>query len=619
MSSDSTSSEEPDSPDYVPGPKEPEQAPLSPDYVTGPEYPEYLAPSDEEVPIKDQPYAVADSHIALSLGYVVDSDPEEDLEEDSEDGPVDYPPDGGDGDDDDSSNDDEKEEEASEEEEAEEEEEHMAPANSVVARVVNHVPSSEETEPFETDESAATPPSPPACRTTARISIRPEAPMPFPSEDEVERLLALPPPPPPSPLISLSPPSAEERLARCLAAPALPSSPLPIVPHPYGSPNHVHAPPGFRAAMGRLRASSPSTHHPLHPSPPLPPPPSSLHLPPHVPTSLPLPLSPLPLLPALLFIPPPVDRREDIPEAELPPRKRLCLTALTSRYEVGESSTTAPRPTGGHRIYYGFIGTLDVKTRHQRAEEVSYGIRDVWVDPTEAVEEVAPTTLEEVNARVTELTAVQEQDIHDIYDVIEDTQDRQTQLFQRVDGLVEDRQFHYETARLLDQEALLSAALGQIQALQARDQTHADDREGTASTAVGLVFSFLVSDNHNNMPPRRSSATARVAAADAAATPMTAAAVEQLIKARVSATLVRTPRECTYKDFLNCKPLSFKGTEGVVVLSQWFEKMESVFHISNCAVENQVKFATYTFLGNALTWWNSHMKTVTQDVTYAMD
>ncbi|GKB18512.1 reverse transcriptase domain-containing protein [Tanacetum coccineum] len=42
--------------------------------------------------------------------------------------------------------------------------------------------------------------------------------------------------------------------------------------------------------------------------------------------------------------------------------------------------------------------------------------------------------------------------------------------------------------------------------------------------------------------------------------------------------------------------------------------MESVFHISNCAVENQVKFATCTFLGNALTWWNSHMKTVSQDV-----
>ncbi|GKG56382.1 hypothetical protein Tco_0579706, partial [Tanacetum coccineum] len=68
-----------------------------------------------------------------------------DLEEDSEDGPVDYPADGGDGDDDDSSDDDEEEEEASKEEEAEEEEEeeeHLAPADSVVAPVVDHVPSS---------------------------------------------------------------------------------------------------------------------------------------------------------------------------------------------------------------------------------------------------------------------------------------------------------------------------------------------------------------------------------------------------------------------------------------------------------------------------------------------
>ncbi|GKF71150.1 hypothetical protein Tco_0207264, partial [Tanacetum coccineum] len=176
----------PASPNYVPGPEEPEQAPLLPDYVTGPEYPEYLAPYDEEVPVEDQPYDVVDSPIALSLGYVAVSDPEED----SKDGPVDYPADGGDGDDDDSSDDDEEEEEASEEEEeAKEEEEHLAPADSVIAPVVDHVPSSKETEPFKTDESVATPPSPSACRTTARISIRPEAPMPFPSEEEVERLL----------------------------------------------------------------------------------------------------------------------------------------------------------------------------------------------------------------------------------------------------------------------------------------------------------------------------------------------------------------------------------------------------------------------------------------------
>ncbi|GKA87792.1 reverse transcriptase domain-containing protein [Tanacetum coccineum] len=33
------------------------------------------------------------------------------------------------------------------------------------------------------------------------------------------------------------------------------------------------------------------------------------------------------------------------------------------------------------------------------------------------------------------------------------------------------------------------------------------------------------------------------------------------------------------------------GTEGVVELTQWFERMETVFHISNCPVENQVILA----------------------------
>ncbi|GKB04366.1 putative reverse transcriptase domain-containing protein [Tanacetum coccineum] len=81
---------------------------------------------------------------------------------------------------------------------------------------------------------------------------------------------------------------------------------------------------------------------------------------------------------------------------------------------------------------------------------------------------------------------------------------------------------------------------------------------------------------------------------------------------------VPTARECTYSDFLKCQPLNFKGTEGVVGLTQWFEKMESVFHISNCTVACQIKFATCTLLGNALTWWNSYVKTVGHDAAYGM-
>ncbi|GKB76352.1 putative reverse transcriptase domain-containing protein [Tanacetum coccineum] len=125
-------------------------------------------------------------------------------------------------------------------------------------------------------------------------------------------------------------------------------------------------------------------------------------------------------------------------------------------------------------------------------------------------------------------------------------------------------------------------------------------------------------------------------------TPMTDAQIKALIERGVAAALaerdadrsknsndshdsgtgrrrqVSTIRECTYTDYLKFQPLNFKGTEGVVGLTQWLENMESVFHISNCTVACQVKFVTCTLQGNALTWWNSHVRTVRHDVAYAM-
>ncbi|GKD64360.1 reverse transcriptase domain-containing protein [Tanacetum coccineum] len=77
-------------------------------------------------------------------------------------------------------------------------------------------------------------------------------------------------------------------------------------------------------------------------------------------------------------------------------------------------------------------------------------------------------------------------------------------------------------------------------------------------------------------------------------------------------------RECSYSEFLKCKPLDFKGTEGVVGLTRWFEKMESVFSISNCTASCQVKFATCTLQDDALTWWNAHVKTTTPEAAHAM-
>nr|GEZ66709.1 hypothetical protein [Tanacetum cinerariifolium] len=50
---------------------------------------------------------------------------------------------------------------------------------------------------------------------------------------------------------------------------------------------------------------------------------------------------------------------------------------------------------------------------------------------------------------------------------------------------------------------------------------------------------------------------------------------------------MHTTRPCYYADFMKCHQLNFKGTEGAVGLTRWIEKMESVFNISGCAVENQ--------------------------------
>ncbi|GKC68730.1 hypothetical protein Tco_1101328 [Tanacetum coccineum] len=130
----------PPSPAYAPDPMELEDH--VPVYVLEPAYPEYLD--------------------------------EEDLEED----PADYPADGGDDDDDESSDDQEDEEE---------EEEHLAPADFTAAAslVVDPVPSVEETDPFKTDESVVTPPPPPPVyHTTARMFIRAQTPISFPSEAE---------------------------------------------------------------------------------------------------------------------------------------------------------------------------------------------------------------------------------------------------------------------------------------------------------------------------------------------------------------------------------------------------------------------------------------------------
>ncbi|GJR71454.1 reverse transcriptase domain-containing protein [Tanacetum coccineum] len=68
----------------------------------------------------------------------------------------------------------------------------------------------------------------------------------------------------------------------------------------------------------------------------------------------------------------------------------------------------------------------------------------------------------------------------------------------------------------------------------------------------------------------------------------------------------------------SCNPHDFKGTEGAIGLTDWFEKMEFVFHISDCAESWQVKYATCTLQDEALTWWNSYVKTMNSEAAYSI-
>ncbi|GJV41494.1 hypothetical protein Tco_1419934 [Tanacetum coccineum] len=287
-------------------------SPIEIPFVPEPEYPEYLVPSEDEAPMEDQPLPADASPVALSPGYVPDTDPEEDSEEEH----ADYPADGGDGDDEPSDDDaDDDEEPFEDEDEDEEEEEHLAPADSSAIPMVDPVPSAGDTEAFETDESAPTPRAPqiriPFAQTRlrrARKSVRPEPPMSA---------------------------SMEARIAEHAAAPTPPlpvvSSPLPLPSPLTTSPTDTGAPLGYRAAGILMRAAVASP--------------------------------PLPL--------PPTSPRTDIPEADMPPRKRACLTTPAPGYEIGESSAAGAARQPG-----------------------STPAIDTWDEIVEAMMEIAPTTLE---------------------------------------------------------------------------------------------------------------------------------------------------------------------------------------------------------------------------------
>ncbi|GKF24312.1 hypothetical protein Tco_0076634, partial [Tanacetum coccineum] len=261
------------------------------------------------------------------------------------------------------------------------------------------VPTVELISPPEGTKPVIPPPSTDISTTGARITIRLQDSISLPPEADVERLLAMPTPSP-SPPISLSPSSSGERLTRCMT-PSTHSSPPPL-------PSPLLPSSGYPTQIQTLRIASTQA-----------------------------------LIDAVTA------------------RKRLCLSTLGSRYEIGESSIA--RPIEGRGIDYGFVSTVDAEARRQGISEVGYSIRDTWVDPAEAVHEIASMTVGEVNTRVTKLAELHERNTQDLYALLEDAQDGRTRISQRVamdsqrvNLLMGDKMTLQETVWIVEEEAYAS-------------------------------------------------------------------------------------------------------------------------------------------------------------------
>ncbi|GJY43677.1 putative reverse transcriptase domain-containing protein [Tanacetum coccineum] len=128
------------------------------------------------------------------------------------------------------------------------------------------------------------------------------------------------------------------------------------------------------------------------------------------------------------------------------------------------------------------------------------------------------------------------------------------------------------------------------------------------------------------MPPKRTSTSEAPA--------MTQAAIKKLVADSVSASLeaqaanmantnnttrlreAPVARKCSYKEFMSCQPINFKGTEGVVGLIRWFKRTELVFSRSNYIKDCKVKFATGTLTKEALSWGNSFAQPIGIEEAY---
>nr|GEU58788.1 reverse transcriptase domain-containing protein [Tanacetum cinerariifolium] len=401
---------------------------------------------------------------------------------------------------------------------------------------------------------------------------------------EVSRLLAIPTPSP-LPLTSYS-------------------SPLLQIPSPPLSASSTHLL-GYHAAMIQLRDKSPSTSHLLPLLPPI--------VLPHTRASM---ATMRAVAPSTYIL---------APRSETPPSGTPSLLPIP----LPTSSPPLLLPSTDHRADVLEV-TLPPQKRRDPDREIGYGITDVWEDPDEIAEEIPTTDVAELSQRMTDFVTTIRQDTDEIYVRLDDAQDDTLLMSDQLNSLRRDRRSHSRTARLMESEAIdsreawvpsVDASDTECYKRPARDPTHPDFRSGYI---LAMLYSLL---SITRSSPATTTTTTHVANGQLktlidqgisdALVPRDADRSRNGKDSHDSGTGVRRQahlaRECTYSDFIKCKPLYFKGTDGVVKLTQWFERMEIVFCISNYTMENQITFATCTLLGSALTWWNSHVKTVGHD------
>ncbi|GKA98825.1 hypothetical protein Tco_0826762, partial [Tanacetum coccineum] len=198
----------------------------------------------------------------------------------------------------------------------------------------------------------------------------------------------------------------------------------------------------------------------------------------------------------------------EIPESCLPLQKRVRFASPTPSHEVGESSAAGAARQDGPAVaredpysiargdLYGFIDMVDVAPGHPMSRELDYGITDTWDDLVGAIDEIAPTTLEGVNQRVTDLSTIVEQETTIMYGIMEDAQDDRSQLRGRVNLLYRDRPVHRRLAVMIEREAKMAREAWGL-SMDASDYARSDVMSlRTTVVAQSALISELQSADH---------------------------------------------------------------------------------------------------------------------------